>query len=534
LNSHHNQSTGLTVCLLTAGKGSRMGAYTQYLNKALLPLGKKATISRIIEKFPPAAEFVIAVGHQADQVRTYLEMAHPEHTLRFVTVDNYDGPGSGPGYSALCCKSHLQKPFFYVSCDTLWNDQGAFPTEYDWFGAAHVPEGQRAAYCNFEVGADGGILAVRDKQEVSGPQFQAFVGLGFIKNYEVFWKALESKDLINGEHQASNGIRALVEARLARAVTIDWLDTGDAGKYEQAVLQFEKYDFSKPDEALFISNKRVIKFFGNHEFAERRVARARMNPGVFPAVSEARHGFYFYPFVQGKTLYDHCTPEIFEKLLPWLQNELWKNANVDEALFQRACDDFYRRKTEERMAKYFSKYPEARNLSSVNGVPLLPLGKLLSAVPWDRICAGRPVFFHGDFHFDHIVYNEQSDAFCLLDWRQDFAGHSEFGDLYYDLAKFCGALILNYDYIKAGLFQYTEKDGKAWLDFAHRAQGGWYKNKFESFMQKHGFDAAKVRLMIPITFFNMAPLHHYPYDKFLFAFACLLLQQELQEQRMLG
>jgi len=39
-----------TVCILTAGKGTRMGALGLKLNKALHPIGGKAIISRITEK----------------------------------------------------------------------------------------------------------------------------------------------------------------------------------------------------------------------------------------------------------------------------------------------------------------------------------------------------------------------------------------------------------------------------------------------------------------------------------------------------
>ena len=39
------------VCILAAGNGTRMGHYSKVINKALLPINKKAVISHIIEKF---------------------------------------------------------------------------------------------------------------------------------------------------------------------------------------------------------------------------------------------------------------------------------------------------------------------------------------------------------------------------------------------------------------------------------------------------------------------------------------------------
>ena len=93
-----------TVCILTAGQGSRMGNLGQKLNKALHTIDGKAIISHIIDKFPKETEFVIGVGFLGEQVRQYLQIAHENNKIIFVDVDNFLGPGSGPGYSLLCCR----------------------------------------------------------------------------------------------------------------------------------------------------------------------------------------------------------------------------------------------------------------------------------------------------------------------------------------------------------------------------------------------------------------------------------------------
>ena len=58
-----------TVCILTAGTGSRINKYTKYINKSLLPVKNKAAISHIIENFPEKTDFVIAVGYLKKQVK---------------------------------------------------------------------------------------------------------------------------------------------------------------------------------------------------------------------------------------------------------------------------------------------------------------------------------------------------------------------------------------------------------------------------------------------------------------------------------
>ena len=100
----------IKVCILTAGTGSRLRPLTENINKAILPLGDKAVISHIIDKFSKSTEFIIATGYLSATVKDYLELAHPEHNFTFVDVEHYSGQGCGPGYSLLQCEPFLQGP----------------------------------------------------------------------------------------------------------------------------------------------------------------------------------------------------------------------------------------------------------------------------------------------------------------------------------------------------------------------------------------------------------------------------------------
>ena len=76
----------MKICILAAGKGTRMGSVCKNINKSLLPLNNKAIISHIIEKFPNADSFVIGLGYKADQVKSYLKAAHPDKKFEFVKI----------------------------------------------------------------------------------------------------------------------------------------------------------------------------------------------------------------------------------------------------------------------------------------------------------------------------------------------------------------------------------------------------------------------------------------------------------------
>ena len=82
-----------TICILTAGKGIRLNEYSSLVNKALLPINKKAAISHIIDNFPRDSKIVVAIGHLGDQVKTFLKFCYPKRNIKFVRIKNYSGKG---------------------------------------------------------------------------------------------------------------------------------------------------------------------------------------------------------------------------------------------------------------------------------------------------------------------------------------------------------------------------------------------------------------------------------------------------------
>ena len=88
-----------TLCILTAGSGTRLNEYSTLINKALLPINKKAAISHIIDNFPKETKLVIAIGHLGNQVKDFLNLTYPNRNIQFVKIKNYSGKKSGPAIS---------------------------------------------------------------------------------------------------------------------------------------------------------------------------------------------------------------------------------------------------------------------------------------------------------------------------------------------------------------------------------------------------------------------------------------------------
>ncbi|MCB0337573.1 MAG: NTP transferase domain-containing protein, partial [Bdellovibrionales bacterium] len=150
----YNRTAKPRVCILAAGMGTRSRSQGEGVHKALLPLGNQAVLSQIVGQFSIGTHFVIAVGHCGDQIRQYMELAHPERECTFVEVDNYDGPGSGPGYSLFACKEYLNEPFVFTAVDTLVPHR--LPEfQGNWIGVSKVSDPEN--WCTVDADDDGAV-----------------------------------------------------------------------------------------------------------------------------------------------------------------------------------------------------------------------------------------------------------------------------------------------------------------------------------------------------------------------------------------
>ena len=525
-------NTKFKVCILSAGKGIRLGSLTKTLNKSLLPIDEKAVISHIIEKFSSEVEIVVAVGHQGEKVKEYISHAHSDRNITSISVDNFDGEGSGPGYSLLCCRDHLKCPFIIYAADTIVTEEIPPPTK-NWLGVAEVSETK--PFCTVEL-RDGFITALADKKECDN-RF-AFVGVAGVHSYDEFWRALENdSSLINNEHQISNGLNVLISHNL-QPERFSWFDTGTVENYNGTKSHFEgdddRFNFSKINEFTYFVNGRVIKYFDDSDIIDKRFKRSKFLDGLCPPIDRKTNWFMSYEKIKGNTIYECLTPRVAKSFFKWSQDHLWSGDKVPQD-FSESCRQFYKDKTEKRLQALCIKYPMYRNTKvSVNGEELPTIDELLKMVDWDELSTGTAVNFHGDLQFDNVLktgwLSSGRDDFKLLDWRQDFAGQVEVGDLYYDLAKLYGGMTLPYHFIKRNRFHYQEDTTGVSYDFHTTSMISESKEEFEEFVRNSGYDMQRIRLIRALIFLNMSPLHEYPFDKMLFHMSRFYLWRILKDE----
>ena len=307
---------------------------------------------------------------------------------------------------------------------------------------------------------------------------------------------------------------------------VDWTDIGDHEKYINEVNKFSQFDFGKLDEFIYFGDENVVKYFKNEKVADDRYKNSLLNPSIFPNGIARKGQFYGYDFVLGQTLYKENSTEIFKQLLEWLSFEVWHAVPVEKHKFENACKKFYIDKTESRLNQYKRKYKE-HELLIINDSKVRTSDDLISHIDVHLLLQGEARFIHGDLQFDNIIYNKDSKQFTLIDWRQDFAGHVDFGDLYYDLAKLYGGILLNYDLVKLNLMKYSESNEQISFDFCQRYSVDSMITTLESFILNRGYNLKKVRILVGLIFLNMSPLHHYPFDKLLHAKGRLILNNQV-------
>jgi GTP:adenosylcobinamide-phosphate guanylyltransferase len=513
-------------CILSAGRGSRLGELTSSINKALLPVANKATISHIIEKVPQDCEIVIAVGYDKEKLTEYCLAAHPERSFIFVDVDRLEGPGSGPGYSLLCCEEHLQRPFYLCNVDTIVTDSEFPSLKHNWLGVAWTD----SALPFVTVGLEGWkrklgpVLRVWDKGTNS--EGCAYIGLAGIRDWNKFWSRLLAKHDESLEFQYVEafkdwcaGLYAPIEEHLY-CYPLNWLDTGSVEGYQQACDCFEGGQvLGLPKNISEITYKvggRLVKLCLDSAKNNRRLSRAELLQEHIPQLVFKGRYVMAYEWVEGCPLYAmECGLDDWLDFLTFCETELWTAAPEPDR-WPEICRAFYADKTWERMYAYLhSRGWVHGGRLYINGYRCYFAEAYLTYLNWDHLCDGIPVPFHGDLQFDNVISGVDGQWY-LIDWRDCFGDSLKYGDLYYDLAKLYSGLDLPYDKLKREEFNFCVVEDDVTYSYPIDSKLVGFKEIYEGWLVKKGYDLHKVKTLAALVYINMAPLHPGPIGDLLF------------------
>lgn len=517
------------VVIPTAGTGSRLGKMTKYLNKSLVSISHRPTICHLIEQFPKDCEFVIALGYKGNLVRDFLELAYPNRIFYFVNVELYEGAGSGLGLSLLSCEKYLQQPFVFLSCDTLVKEKIPKPN-YNWMGYAQIKE--LSKYRTVKID-NNKISEICEKGFIKN-NLRPYVGLAGISDFKIFWDAMKNGRSSATDQGESFGMKAILKVSKVYAKKFTWFDTGNeeaiAITRKEYSLPSEPNILEKEKEAIWFIDDYVIKYADDITFIKNRVNRAKELKRFVPEIISYKKNMYCYKMHKGKVLSEVITLPIFEEFLEKCK-EFWllkKLTIAEQNKFQNHCMTFYKDKTFQRINLFYEKFNKKDNVEFINGERVSSLDNLLNNIDWNWISNGIAGRFHGDFHFENILYSKKNESFTFLDWRQDFAGDLFVGDIYYDLAKLMHGIIVNHGIITNNQFSVTWEENRICYDFHRKQILVECEVMLNNWIVENGYDLRKVIVLTGLIYLNISALHHYPYSLLLYGLGKNVLKKGLK------
>ena len=459
------------------------------------------------------------MGYKKETVKDYLRFAHPDRKVQIVDVGLFEGDGSGLGYTMLKCEQFLKCPFVFCANDTMVKEEIPEPN-LNWMGYA---EGYNTEeYRGMKYDKLGKVSDILSKGS-SGENVRPYIGMAGISDYTFFWEMMnEGKEQGSIEIGESYGLKFLIGKNLL-AKCFTWYDTGSVDSLERVrKLHHSESDpniLFKPDEAIWFVNDKVIKFSIDSKFISNRTKRTKFLGEYIPEVTGSSKNMYVYKKIKGEIFSKNPTVEKFAYFLDWME-KFWvkkKLSAAKEKEFYKHNFSFYKNKTYERVHKYFDRFEQTDSKEIINGVETPKLMEILEMVDWRYLSKESPYRFHGDLHFENILVNDtDSPPFTLLDWRQEYGGNLEYGDIYYDFAKLNHGFIICHELINKNLFKVHHRLSFVDYDFLRKNNLVECEIYFAEYVKKEGFDYKKIEILTYLIFLNIAALHHYPYSSLLF------------------
>ena len=497
-----------TFVVLAAGRGSRLGRLGDELPKCLVPLDGRAVLSHQFDLAPPGARLVVVTGYRADQVEEYVRLAHPNLDVTFVKEVEW---GRGPGASLLMARPEVgDDDMIFVACDTLWErDETLWWDDGEsWVAVAPIPAGTPAArWCRVVPGSAherGRRNTVRldDKTPNVAPDSLCWTALARVaaEDLEVFWSALVDADTIAGEVQLSSGLQAIVDhGEPLWSHAINWLDVGDEAAYRAALVTRAGYDPLKPDQVTYVlpTQGRVVKWHVDPRKVTWRAERAKLLGDVVPRPVESVGSTMFaYEYVLGPTVYQLDTNTIVGDLVDWWDVNFWATRTSFHERppeWRELTTRFYRDKT---FSRVMALDPALRSIAL----------DAITRVDWDSLVEGCvPGVFHGDLTYANVITYEDdwNVKFTAIDWREDFAGETTWGDLRYDLGKLLSGTMFHWENAAHG-------------DFRRWDVGPLHREIVEREVRaRFDVDVDDVRRIAALCLVGSAALHAAPMDEIL-------------------
>lgn len=114
---HAKGKIHIPVVIMAGGKGSRLDPFTRILPKPLIPIGDKAIIEIIMDKFCQYGvnEFYISISHKARMIKAYFDEINASYKIHYVEEDKPLGTAGALKFMG----EKVQTDLFVSNCDII-------------------------------------------------------------------------------------------------------------------------------------------------------------------------------------------------------------------------------------------------------------------------------------------------------------------------------------------------------------------------------------------------------------------------------
>lgn len=144
------------IVVMAGGKGTRLDPFTKILPKPLIPIGGKAVIEILMERFYQYGfhNFIYTLNYKKEYLKLFLKENNFPYTIDWVEEDDFLGTAG----SLSLLKDKIDDTFFVVNCDSL--------LEINFEQVIHWHKEQKASMtvigCHNEVKIPFGVLQLSD------------------------------------------------------------------------------------------------------------------------------------------------------------------------------------------------------------------------------------------------------------------------------------------------------------------------------------------------------------------------------------
>lgn len=537
----------MKVFITTSGIGSRLGRYTEYINKSMLKVGKKPVIAHIIDQYPSDFEFVITLGYKGDHIKQFLTIAYPERKFTFVNVEKYQGEGSSQVYSQLQAKEYLKEPFIYNDCDTLVDhliDQvDVEHFDYNFLVGYNKISGLYDGFDYDETSKDDKsnsyIITNMYQKGANITSKASYIGIAGIYDWKTWWDCCEQavKEVdyrILNDAYIYNKYKNKFK-NLKGFIVDNWYDTGSVSGFIETKNNFSsnKNDklnvLDKYDQSIFIIDNKVIKFFAQDDMVDKIIAHTSKISKFMPTIIDVTKNFFSYEFIPGNTAITNIDRVRFGDILKYYkENGLWddKTSKYD---FKKEQYDFWINKTKKRVKKFMETFGinEDKDIY-INGIKIpkeftvdYVLEQIQQCKEWKE---SNWTSWHGDFTLENILL-DTNNQYRLIDCRQGYGNELYYGDKVYDYVKMNMNLLFNFNSAYNNLYNIiTDKNNEnIHVDILINSETLRCKEVLKKFVEDDNISYDYIEMLTGLIFLNICALHESKLSKFLFYFGKYIL-----------